>query len=198
MSTNDTPSSPPADKQNDSDESTLTGDATQLLPSPDHAWKALAVITDWIKHAEAKAGATLAASGLVGTALYNITKDVKTTPCVVSLFMGLTTALVLLAAIFAAVALRPRLWTRDEPTSTLYFHHIARKHGRGNGGAAYASALSELTANSDQLVAEIAGQIWANAHVARTKYTWGSLGLTCILLSILPLAATAITASWYR
>lgn len=29
-------------------------------PEPDHAWKALSLVNDWIKHAEGKAGITLA------------------------------------------------------------------------------------------------------------------------------------------
>ena len=47
---------------------------------PDVAWRALSLVVDWIKHSEAKAGATLAATGVTAGVLYNITKDLKSGP----------------------------------------------------------------------------------------------------------------------
>lgn len=167
--------------------------SSELLPSPDHAWKALGVITDWIKHAETKAGATLAGAGLIGTVLYNLLKDPVHTwwsDAATIICAGLA----LLGGIFAALALRPRLWTRGKPTSSLYFDHIARQHRRKFGDMAYAESLTSLTSNTDRLVAEIAAQVWANAHVARQKYRWGSLGITCILGSMIFLSIAVIGA----
>lgn len=39
--------------------------AETLIVDPGKAWKALGVIIDWVKHAEAKAGVTLAVVGVV-------------------------------------------------------------------------------------------------------------------------------------
>ena len=47
----------------------------EVKGEPDHAWKALSLVNDWIKHAETKAGATLAAAGVVGGVLFNLMQD---------------------------------------------------------------------------------------------------------------------------
>ncbi|MEU2617562.1 Pycsar system effector family protein [Streptomyces sp. NPDC007157] len=148
-------------------------------------------MVDWIKHAESKAAATLASSGVVAAILYNLLKDEKklnlpSLICTVACAFFAATA-----ALCAGMALRPRLRSREEPKSALYYHHIARKHVRKQGSDTYVEQLKALTADSDLLVAEIAAQIWANAHVARDKYRWGNYGLTSLLLALPALTATA-------
>src|SRR3954451_11037609 len=75
--------------------------------NPDHAWKALGLIIDWIKHAEAKAGATMAAAGVTGGVLYNLVKSVN----VIGLWLAIASVLcavaVLAAGASAALALVP-------------------------------------------------------------------------------------------
>lgn len=46
-----------------------------VQPDPDQAWKALSLVNDWIRHAETKVAATLAAAGVSGGLLYSVTKD---------------------------------------------------------------------------------------------------------------------------
>jgi len=45
-----------------------------VISDPDSAREVLGLVNDWVKHAETKAGAALAASGVVGGVLYNLTK----------------------------------------------------------------------------------------------------------------------------
>ncbi|MGW2614683.1 Pycsar system effector family protein [Streptomyces sp. NPDC001500] len=166
--------------------------APPLVTNPDQAWKALSLVVDWIRHAEAKAAATLASSGVVATILYNLVKEQSNPPFSVAFTAVACGSLVSVAATCAGIALRPRLRSKEEPTSTLYYHHIARKYTRGQGSGLYIESLKSLTADSDQLVAEIASQVWANAHVARDKYRWGNYGLMSLLLAIPSLVATVL------
>jgi len=164
-----------------------------VAASPDQAWKMLGLVNDWIKHAETKAAGTMAASGVAAGVLYNLLKDVS---CLgqltetLAIFCGI---LIVTAGLAAAWALRPRLWARDEPTSKLYFDHIARRHRKKDGGKAFSETVQILSAADFELVGEIAGQIWANAHVARAKYRWASVGLSAVLLALMLLAATALS-----
>src|SRR6266568_8936056 len=81
----------------------------ERLPNPDQAWKALSLVNDWIRHAEAKTTATLAAAGVTGGVLYNLVQH-QTSPsvwlCIVAVICG---AAVVASAGSAMVALAPRL-----------------------------------------------------------------------------------------
>ena len=168
------------------------------LPQPDQAWKALSLVVDWIKHAETKAGAVLAASGVSGGVLYNMVKGAADRSLALNLAAGAAGGLLFVSAVCAAMALRPRLRSREEPTSSLYYLHIAKRHGRASGSQEYSDLVLELTSDGTKLVSEIAGQVWANAHVAKDKYTWINRAMAAFLLSLLFLAAVPviITFGW--
>ncbi|MFG3359848.1 Pycsar system effector family protein [Streptomyces griseofuscus] len=146
------------------------------------------MVIDWIKHAETKAGATLAAAGVTGGVLYNLVKDVHrpSSPLIIS---ALVCALAVLATgMCAGLVLWPRLKMREDPTSLLYFHHIARAHAVGDS---YAASLATLTRNPEALVTEIAKQSWANSKVAHAKYMWGGRAIRFLLVALVTLSITA-------
>lgn len=93
--------------------------AIEIDPQVDPArpWAVLGLVNDWVRHAEAKAGATLVATGVTGTALYNLIHNVKHPPLFLALFSTTAAVFVLLGGACGAAALRPRLWSREEPTS---------------------------------------------------------------------------------
>jgi hypothetical protein len=155
----------------------------------------LAFVNGLIQHAEAKAATTLAASGVIGGVLYNLAENERHRSVAFSTSTITCGTFAVTAAGSAALALIPRLGTREEPTSLIYFYHIARKYAKAFGSARYVEELRALSENSDELLREIAAQIWANAHVARQKYRWSSRALVALLLAILALAAAAIAAS---
>ncbi|MFE9310360.1 Pycsar system effector family protein [Streptomyces sp. NPDC007920] len=157
-------------------------------PNADHAWKALGLVIDWIKHAETKAGATLGATGVTGGVLYNLVKDVATPSTWLILSSMLCALAVAGAGLCASLVLWPRLKMKEEPTSLLYFHHIARGHTAGD---TYATSLIALTQDVESLVTEIARQGWANAKVAHSKYMWGGRAIRLLLLALVTLAITA-------
>ncbi|WP_293786910.1 Pycsar system effector family protein [uncultured Aeromicrobium sp.] len=185
-----------------------TGDAVEettemaveaIAGNPDQAWKMLGLVNDWIKHAETKAAGTIATSGVAAGVLYNLLKGVTDPGKSIAVPAAICAFSIVVAGLSAAWALRPRLWSREEPTSNLYFDHIARRHRRKAGVADYDKTVRALSAEAAALIGEIAGQIWANAHVARTKYRWAGIRLTAVLLALAALAATAFAiakTSW--
>lgn len=48
---------------------------TPAQVSADQGWKLLSTVNEWIRFADAKAGAVLAFAGAMGTMLYNLVKD---------------------------------------------------------------------------------------------------------------------------
>jgi hypothetical protein len=85
----------------------------------------------------------------------------------------------------------PRLGARgDAPISPLYYKHIAEKHP--TKPHTYFEDLHRLTASSEDVVREIAEQIWANSHVALRKYAWGSRAVVCLVVALASLAWVAV------
>lgn len=158
----------------------------------DHAWRTLDLVKSWVPHAESKAAAAITAAGIIGGVLYNFARgqhhpgiafDVAAVACAV---------LVALTAVFAGIAVAPRLQSKWEPTSLIYFDHIARRHRKSDGSDAYTAALKNLLSNEEDLISELGYEVWANAHVARHKYRWVNRAIVSLLLSIIPLAAVAV------
>jgi hypothetical protein len=159
-------------------------------PSPEDAWKALALVVDWIKHAETKAVATLAASGVVGGLLYSLVQSYRGSNLAFRVAATACGVFVFGAGLGAGMTLRPRLRSPEEPTSLLYYDHVARIYRTRVD--AYVESLTALMLDRSALLDAITTQIWANAHVARRKYYWGSLGTVSLLLALLMLALTAL------
>lgn len=165
---------------------------------PDQAWKALALVNEWIRHAEAKTVATLAATGVATGVLYNICKDWSSPPligCVLAVGGGV----VLFAAfICCAGVLVPRLqigkWSRKPSKdlgNLLFFRDIAVTYKED--GPSYVDVLCTLTGDDDQLTRHIAAQVHANATVAHAKYWWADAAIFLLAGGVALLALTAFT-----
>jgi len=169
----------------------------ELPPDPDHAWKLLSLVNEWIRHSDAKAGVTLAFTAFLGTALFNLVRDFTERNFLfdVSVVLGCTSLLA--AAALCTLTLTPRVNDRDadpEAINRLFFSSIA-KHFKGQRPR-YKEVLSTLTADSSELIADLADQIHANAKIATVKARWvkwamraalvagGCTGLTAALIGI--------------
>jgi hypothetical protein len=164
-------------------------DAIQPEPDPDPAWKTLGLINDWVKHAETKGAGSLAAAGVIGGILFNVIKDRPHVNIGVGIAATACAICVVVAALFAAASLWPRLRGREQPTSPLYFSHIARAH---TDISTYRDTFRLLTADKEQIIREVAAQVWANAHVAHKKYRWAGYAIAAVIGALLCLAITAI------
>lgn len=139
-------------------------------PDPDHAWRALALMNEWIRHSDAKAGVTLAFVGVLGTMTFNLVKDFYPRDAVFDTLTVVACTLLVLTAALCVWTLTPRLKDRDadsEAINRLFFASIDR-HFRGERKR-YSEVLRTLTADPVELVADLADQIHANARIATVK-----------------------------
>ena len=135
---------------------------------PEDCWKVLQQINEWIRFADAKAVAILAASGLLGGLV------VKSIPAHQELFRHPVRTLLLAFAMICVgssslIAIRtvaPRL-RAGETRSLVYFEHIARRYA--NDRNAFVDNFLGL-GSDDVLARQAAEQVWANSIVARRKF----------------------------
>ena len=171
------------------------GRSTQPSVAPDaaldaaEAWKAVSLVNDWVRHAESKAAATLAAAGVTGGVLYNLVKAQTAPGLLISVAATVCAVGVVAAGAAAIAALWPRLRSNGSATNSLYFDHIARRHPTTYN--TYAQELVALVASPAALLDQLAHQIWSNSRVAKRKYFWAGVGLISLVLSLAGLGAIA-------
>jgi hypothetical protein len=172
--------------------STLTDQvAAPLPPEPEQAWKALSLVDEWVKHAEAKLGVVLAATAASGGILFNLVRDRSHASVAFDVAAVVCGASVLAAGACAMIGLYPRVRLRRgkaaDTVNPLFFHDVARAY---NGDApSYSAVLHTLTTNADDLVRHLGQQIHANATVAHRKYVWANRAIRALLLDLLSIAA---------
>lgn len=164
-------------------------------PDPDHAWKALSLVNDWIRHGDAKIGVTLAVTGAAGVMLFNLVKDAPDPSCRLKVAGVLAAVALLSAAGSAVIGLVPqiRVGRRREPeayTNLLFYKHIA--HGWDGKAADFVRELGALTFSKQELTKHIGEQVHANANVARRKYEWADRAIKALAGGLLFVALTAI------
>lgn len=181
--------------------STLAIDERATGPSPDHAWKALSTTNEWIRHADAKTGITLAFAGVTFAALFNVAHATHKWTCLITVLALVTAGALLAAVLCAGMALLPRVAPRktrgsheesasaDDVVNLLFFGDVAKHYG--TDGPTYRNVLSTLTSDVSRLTRQIADQVHANAHVATAKFQWANRAVVCELTAAVALVATA-------
>jgi hypothetical protein len=174
-------------------EAVPTPGPTANPPDPDQAWKALSLVNDWVRYAEAKLGIILGATGVSGGVLFNLVKDRFNTSDLFNIAAVVCGAAIFGAGICAMIGLFPvvRLQRRtvNEAVNPLFFHDVARAYV--GDAPSYAAVLHTLTTNPDDLVRHLSQQIHANATVARRKYRWANRAIQSLLLDLIALACVA-------
>lgn len=172
---------------------------SDMGPDPDHAWKTLALVNEWIRHSDAKAGVTLAFTGVLATMIFNLVKDFDRRSTIFDVFVVIACALLVLTAGLSGWTLTPRLKDGDaDPVSInlLYFGSISR-HFKGKRPQ-YGEVLSTLTDDPSELIKHLAAQIHANAKIATTKARFAKWAIRSALTSGAAVAAIAITVGIYN
>jgi hypothetical protein len=158
--------------------------------STDDAWRALTLQIDLVKHAESKAGAALASSGVLGGLLYTLISQTKSAGAVFAALAAATAVAVVVSAASAGTALRPRLLT-GRPVPSLLFHHgIMHRFGPDPDG--FAREFRSLVDDPAALLSELADQVHANASVAVHKYRAVTVALHALMAALALLAATGV------
>ncbi|MFW7413470.1 Pycsar system effector family protein [Demequina sp. SO4-18] len=157
------------------------------------SWEVLRWTAEWIRFADAKAGATLAAAGASAAVLATFATRGGTdahSPWSVAFACGSAAAL-LGVSILALLVLAPRLG-RQGGGSLVYFGHIAKEYGES--GDNYALALAEVESNPASWRQHLAQQITVNARIAERKYRATSWSIRFLVVGIWLGGATAIAA----
>lgn len=139
-------------------------------PNPEHAWKLLSLVNEWIHHSDAKAGVTLAFTGALGTMLFNLTRAIDRLQCVSNAVALLAGALLVLTVALCAWTLLPRVddsEAQPDAVNRLFFGSIASNF-TGNREL-YRETLVKLTGDPNELTRDLADQIHANARIATVK-----------------------------
>jgi hypothetical protein len=186
----DEPTSESAD-----DEETSTGEkeAAETCPQPEHAWKALSLVNEWIRHAETKAAAVLAAAGVTGGVLYNLVKSQQHPSCVINVLAMLCGGLVFAAGFCATATLIPRRNVSggaENFSNLLFYSHVALAYR--NDEPTYAQVLAALTSNPHDLTRHLANQVHANSVVADRKFVWATRGIIVLVAALATLGALAV------
>jgi Family of unknown function (DUF5706) len=136
---------------------------------PEDAWRGLQQVNEWIRFADAKAGAVLAGSGVLGAFLVHAIprlSDFRDQP-VRAVLLSLAVCSVGLSALITLGVLAPRLRT-GEARSLLYFDHVARRYGQDR--QAFVAMYLHLGEDEAALCNQLIEQMWANSLVARRKF----------------------------
>ena len=188
------------------------GDGVEVAPStvvagrhqPEHAWKVLSITNEWIRHADAKTGVTLAFAGATATMLFNLLNrqgTVRTPGLWIASLIGV--AAIMCTTVSAGLALIPRVKPRkvggeeggsatgsQEVMNLLFFGDVQRVYA--DDRPTYREVLGTLTTDPERLTGQVADQIHANAHIATQKFRWADRAIRFELVAALAVGATAL------
>lgn len=150
----------------------------------DDAWRLLNSTNEWVRFSDAKAAGALAGAGVLAGAVATagLSHSYAASGQVAVIFIALAGLAALVAAGLAVYSLIPTL-RRGPKDSLIYFDHVAR-HYRGNAEG-HARAVHDLLADEDRYLEELAGQVWANSLVARSKFLASGWALLMLGLGVM-------------
>lgn len=154
----------------------------------EQVWRVLDATHRGVSHAEGKAALTLASAGALAGALFAVMQAAHRVSAVSACAMALCGAFDLVAAVCAAMCLWARLGADAEPSSLIYFHHLARAYDESADG--YVKALLAEVRDEEKLVTDIATQIWCTARIAQRKFQWANSGVVGLIGTLVTFAGT--------
>lgn len=175
------------------DDGTIPDEREVPPPNPEHAWKALALVNEWIRHSDAKAGVTLAFAGVLGTMTFNLVKVVECRTTLIDVLVVVTCVLIGLTGGLCGWTLTPRVNDKDadrDAINRLFFASISQNF-KGKRSE-YASVLHTLTADPVELTRDLADQIHANARIATVKAKYAKWAMRSALAAAATVAVLAL------
>lgn len=167
---------------------------TPPSPNPDHAWKLLSLVNEWIRHSDAKAGVTLAFTGALGAMVFNLVSGVENRTLAFDVIVVAACVLLVVTAGLCGWTLTPRVNDKDadpESINRLYFASISH-HFKGERPR-YSEVLSTLTAEPHELIKDLTDQIHSNAKIATLKAMYAKWAIRSALAAGLSVATMATT-----
>lgn len=166
---------------------------TSPEPNPDHAWKTLALMNEWIRHSDAKAGVTLAFTGVMATTTFNLAKDFAHRNTTSDALVVAICLLLVLTGALCGWTLTPRVKDKDADRysiNMLFFASIDRNF-RGKRQE-YGEVLHTLISNPVELTKDLAYQIHVNARIATVKATTVKWAIRAAFVAAAGIAALAV------
>lgn len=148
-------------------------------------WKNFNTINEWIRFSDTKAGAIVAANGVIATIVLSKLAESKnffdSYPIfLVLLVIGILTTFI--SIILSIICLTPTLKIGRTSSSLIFFASIAEKFDSYD---AYEEASLNALTVDEQVFSQITHQVWANSKVAWKKYkavTWATYFLIITIL----------------
>lgn len=167
------------------------GEGNQDL-NTEEAWRIHGLVVDWIRHADSKAGVTLAACAALATVLFALVEGLGQRTLCADLLVVLATISLAVTFLFCAWTLIPRV-ARPSDTAAdgriIFFGSIAAHYD--TDARKYGEDLLQLAANPHDMVEELAGQIHTNAIIATVKSRAARRAVISVLAASLLIATTA-------
>ncbi len=133
-------------------------------------WKTYDTINNWIRFSDTKAVAIIAIFGVIISFLSSNITDVKyfilTAGQGILLIIGIGVICASLSMSFCIRCLTPRLKVKV-PSSLIFFAHVAKNFENPDD---YEKSVKETFKDEEQMITQIANQVWANSKVAQQKY----------------------------
>lgn len=147
-------------------------------------WGVLQQAHDWIRFADAKAGAVLAASGVLGgTVLAALPKPGPYAKHGLTFWLlTVVLALLVMSTCLALLCLSPVLRRKSAPSSLIFFDHIARKYKENKSG--FVEKFMGAT-QSDDLDDDVVEQIWASSLVASRKFKFVNASVKLFFVALI-------------
>jgi hypothetical protein len=142
---------------------------TPAVQTAETLWRVYAATNEWIRFADAKAGAILTAEGvLAGAAVTALqgNKPFLESHILILLLFGAALLCLLASAGFCLSCIFPSL-NFGKAESLLYFAHIAEQFPQDH--TAYTEQAKIVLQNPQEELNQIGQQVWANAKVATHK-----------------------------
>lgn len=151
-------------------------------------------VNEWIRFADAKAGATLTISAIGGTLVANdLIQPIPYDSTAITVLLAGSGAAAVLTLVMVLWALAPVVRPRDRRSSHLYFGHICQHSGH----ASYLAAFRQ-TLEADELAEHITHQIYENSRIALNKMKvvgWAMRSIAVqLLLGFLALGVRVVEA----
>lgn len=157
-------------------------------------WKVLDSISEWIRFADAKAGATLAAQGLLASLLIPSligNKRIIFASPVLLILVGVCFAFAIASFLLCMRCITPRTKVKKSE-SVIFFSDIASSYPSPQ---TYRNALERLDKNESAVGEQLANQVWENSTIAVNKFQNSTWALRCFLFELLGIIT--ISLLWF-
>ena len=148
-------------------------------------WKTYNVINEWIRFSDTKAGAILAANGVIASIILSKLPDHQVflnehLTLLILLMLGITTTFI--SIILSIICLNPTLKIGTKTNSVIFFANIAENFQTYDE---YEKNALDVLIDEKHAATQIAQQVWANSKVALKKYkavVWATYSLEGTIL----------------